>query len=102
MAISNNLLLKKLSGHIGRQLVVKQYGDKTIISQYPDMSRRKLSVKQKKVNKIMEQANDEAKRIMADENLRNAAQVRLNVTSNKLYTSLIKEYFKNVQANTAG
>ncbi len=97
MAISNNLLLKKLSGHIGRQLVVKQYGDKTIISQYPDMSRRKLSVKQKKVNKIMEQANDEAKRIMADENLRNAAQVRLNVTSNKLYTSLIKEYFKKVQ-----
>ncbi len=102
MAISNSLLLKKLSGHIGRQLVVKQYGDKTIISQYPDMSRRKLSVKQKKVNKIMEQAKDEAKRIMADENLRNAAQVRLNVTSNKLYTSLIKEYFKNVQANTAG
>jgi hypothetical protein len=29
MAISENFLLKKLSGHIGRQLVVKQYGDKT-------------------------------------------------------------------------
>jgi hypothetical protein len=27
--------------------------------------------------------------------LRDQAQVRLNVTRNKLYTSLIKEYFKN-------
>ena len=95
MAISENILLKKLSGHIGRQLVVKQYGDKTIISKYPDMSRRKLSPKQIRVNEIMLEANAEAKRILADENLRNDAQVRLNVTRNKLYTSLIKEYFKN-------
>jgi len=95
MAISENLLLKKLSGHIGRQLVVKQYGDKTIISKYPDMSKRKLSPKQIRVNETMLEANAEAKRILADENLRNEAQVRLNVTRNKLYTSLIKEYFKN-------
>ena len=95
MAISENLLLKKLSGHIGRQLVVKQYGDKTIISKYPDMSRRKLSQKQIRVNEIMFEANAEAKRIVADETLRHDAQVRLNVTRNKLYTSLIKEYFKN-------
>ena len=95
MAISENILLKKLSGHIGRQLVVKQYGDKTIITKYPDMSRRKLSPKQVRVNEIMWEANAEAKKIMADDNLRNDAQVRLNVTRNKLYTSLIKEYFKN-------
>ena len=97
MAISENLLLKKLSGHIGRQLVVKQYGDKTIVGKYPDMSNRKLSPKQIRVNQIMEEANAEAKRIMANEGLRNAAQVRLNVTRNKLYTSLIKEYFKNAR-----
>ena len=97
MAISENILFKKLSGHIGRQLVVKQYGDKTVIGKFPDMSKRKLSTKQIRVNQIMEEANDEAKKIMADDNLRNAAQVRLNVTRNKLYTSLIREYFKNVQ-----
>ncbi len=100
MAISENILLKKLSGHIGQQIVVKQYGDKTIISQFPDMSRRKLSPKQKKVNQTMAQANDEAHKIMADDKLRNAAQVRLNVTSNKLYSSLIKEYFKNAKAGS--
>jgi hypothetical protein len=94
MAITENFLLKKLSGHIGRQLVVKQYGDKTVISKFPDMSRRKLSPKQLAVNEKMKEANSEAKRIMASDELRNQAQVRLNVTTNKLYTSLIQEYFK--------
>jgi hypothetical protein len=46
----------------------------------------------------MEEANYAAKNIMANEELRIAAQVRLNVTSNKLYTSLIREYFKNAKA----
>src|SRR4051812_8080098 len=94
MAISENLLLQKLSGHVGKLLVFKQYGDKTVVTKYPDMSKRKLSAKQLRVNAIMEEANSEAKRIIADEEMRNAAQVRLNVTRNKLYTALIKEYFK--------
>jgi len=98
MATSKNLLLKNLSGHIGHQLVIRQYGDQTVVSKYPDMSKRKLSEKQKKVNEIMQEANWEAKRIIADEELRKEAQVKLNVTSNKLYTSLIREYFKTAMA----
>ena len=100
MAISENLLLKKLSGHLGKQIVFKQYGDKTVVSKYPDMSRRKLSPKQLRINEIMEEANENAKRIMGNDVLRNEAQIRLNVTSNKLYTSLIKEYFKTALAAT--
>ncbi|RPE13899.1 hypothetical protein EGT74_10420 [Chitinophaga lutea] len=69
-------------------------GDKTVVGKYQDMSNRTLSPKQVRNNEIMEEANNEAKRIMADEELRHAAQVRLNVTSNKLYTSLVREYFK--------
>jgi hypothetical protein len=102
MAISTSLLLKNLSGHIGKQIVVKQYGDKTVVSKYPDMSKRKLSPKQLRVNEMMENANYEAKRIIADDTLRNEAQVRLNVTRNKLYTALIKDYFKKAQTNTVG
>src|SRR5258705_13620120 len=98
MAISENLIFKNMSGHIGKQIVFKRYGDKTVVSKYPDMSKRKLSPKQLRVNEIMEEANDEAKNILDNEELRTAAQVRLNVTRNKLYTSLIKEYFKNVQS----
>jgi hypothetical protein len=97
MAISENMLLQKLSGRIGNQIVVKQYGDKTVISKFPDMSKRKLSIKQKRVNQTMADANEEAKEIMADEQLKNAAQVRLNVTSNKLYTALIKDYFRKIR-----
>jgi hypothetical protein len=100
MAISENFFLKKLSGHVGKQLVFKQYGDKTVVSKYPDMSKRKLTAKQKRVNKIMAEANEEARRILADEELRHEAQVRLNVTSNKLYTALIKEYFAAVKLST--
>ena len=97
MAISESLFLKKASGHIGKEIVLKQYDGKTVISKYPDMSNRKLSPKQLRINEIMEEANYEARSIMADEELRSAAQVRLNVTRNKLYTSLIKEYFKKVR-----
>lgn len=94
MATSESILLKELSGKLGRELVFKQWGGKTILSKYPDMSNRKLSKKQKKVNEIMADANYEAKRVIADEKLRDAALVRLNVTRNKLYTSLIKEFWQ--------
>jgi hypothetical protein len=98
MAISENILLKKLSGHIGRQLVVKQYGDKTVIASYPDMSNRKLSPKQLAVNEVMYEANKVAKSTLSSEEDRNAAQIRLNVTRNKLYTALIREYFQKAKA----
>ena len=94
MAISTNLLLKHLSGQLGKQLVIKQYTDKTVVAKYPDMSSRKLSKKQRQMALMMEDANDNVRTIMASEATRNAAQVRLNVTRNKLYHALIREYFK--------
>jgi hypothetical protein len=96
MAISKNLLLGNLSGHIGKQIVFKQYGDKTVVTKYPDMSKRKFSPRQKQLQETMAEANYHTRTILADEQLRMEAQVRLNVTSNKLYTALIKEYFITV------
>jgi hypothetical protein len=96
MAISkNNLIMSQVSGHIGKQLVFKNYSGKTVVTKYPDMSGRKLSDKQRKYNDIMANANDEARTVIADDTLRAEAQVRLNVTSNKLYRALIKEFFAN-------
>ncbi len=100
MAISGSLLLQKLSGHLGKEIVFKQYGDKTVVTKYPDMSKRVLSPAQLRINEIMQEANYEAKAILADEALRNAAQVRLNTTRNRLYPALIREYFKNVLTKT--
>jgi hypothetical protein len=59
------------------------------------MSNRKLSNKQKRMNELMRKANASAKAIIANEQQRNAAQLRLNVPTNKLYTSLISEYYRN-------
>ncbi len=95
MAISESLIMQKMSGHLGKELVFKQYGSKTVVTKYPDMSKRVLSEKQLRINEIMSEANHYAKGILANEELRNAAQVRLNTTRKKLYTALIKEYFKN-------
>jgi hypothetical protein len=102
MAISNSIFFKNLSGQIGKELVIKQYGDKTVVSKYPNMKKRKFSKKQLHNQGIMEEANYEARSIMADEALRNEAQVRLNVTRNKLYHALIREYFASVKQHEVG
>jgi hypothetical protein len=96
MAISESLILKKLSGHLGKEIVFKQYGDKTVVTKYPNMSNRVLSPAQLRINAMMREANYKAKGILANEALRNEAQVRLNTTRNKLYTALIREYFGDV------
>ena len=37
MAITENTMLRNMKGRIG-DIVIKQYGDKTVVSKYPDMS----------------------------------------------------------------
>lgn len=87
--------MKKTSGSIDKQIVFKRYAEKTVISKYPDMSRVKRSPKQKLMNRLMALANEEALLVISDDQLKMEAQVRLNVTSNKLYTALVKEFFIN-------
>ena len=97
MARSKSTILKNFSGGIGKEIIVKQYGDKTIISKYPDMSNRKLSPKQQENNMLMLEANAAALDIMEDPARRDAEQVRLNVTRNRLYTALIRDFFKKAK-----
>lgn len=101
MAISNSVFLQ-LSGQLNKEIVFKKYGDKIVVSKYPDMSKRKLSPKQIQNHEIMYEANNIARGIMANEELCHAAQVRLNVTRNKLYTALIKEYFNKRKLELRG
>jgi hypothetical protein len=102
MAISENPMFKKTSGHVGKSVVFKQYGEKTVVSKYPDMSKRKLSEKQVAMNETFMGAIYTAKHILANEELRNAAQIRLNVTRNKLYSALIREYIQNEREASQG
>ncbi len=87
----NNVIMQGVTGAIGKQVVFRDYGGKRVVSAYPDMSDRVLSPKQIRRNEIMEEANIRVSEIKADEQLRNAAQLRLNVTSNKLHHALLKE-----------
>jgi hypothetical protein len=95
MAISKNILLNGVTGSINKQIVVRHYKNKIVLSAYPDMSRRKLSGKQKTVNNRMAKANEEVQEIIQDEQRRNAALIRLNVPRNELYYKLIGEYLSN-------
>ena len=46
---ANAFLLKGLRGHIGKEIVFKKYGNKTVVTRYPDMSNVKPSVRRKLV-----------------------------------------------------
>ena len=94
MATTKSLLMINTSGHINKEIVFKRYGDKTVITVYPNMSKVKRSEKQKRMNDMMEAANKAAHDVMKDDKLKMEAQVRLNVTSNKLYTSLVREFIQ--------
>jgi hypothetical protein len=57
MATSNSsVLLQHVRGQIGKQIVVKRYGNKTVITAYPDMSNVKPSKLQKRKRKIFAEA----------------------------------------------
>ena len=91
MAISKNPLLKGLKGTINKEIVVRDFFGKTILSGYPDMSNVKRSSKQKRQTDRMRKANIEVDSILKDEQKRNEAQVRLNVQRNRLRPALLSE-----------
>ncbi|MBN2213642.1 MAG: hypothetical protein JW723_05305 [Bacteroidales bacterium] len=59
-------IIKGLSGRVGKNFIFKQYGSKTIISVYPDMSKVRLSAKQKKENNRFREAMAYARSQMSD------------------------------------
>ena len=87
-------LIKTINWQFGADVVVKKYRDKSIITSYPDMSRRKLSPKQIEMNELMQYASQYAKNVIANEKFKAEAQLRLDVPSNRLYHALVKEYFQ--------
>lgn len=91
MAISKNPLLKHLKGTIGKQIVVREFFGKQVISAYPEKSKAERSSKQRKQNNRMTKANIEVQIILEDEQKRNEAQIRLNVQRNRLRPALISE-----------
>lgn len=87
-------LIRTINWKFGSDIVVKKFNGKTIITSYPDMSKRTLSPKQIEMNEMMQNASQYAKNVIAYEPYKKEAQVRLDVPSNRLYHALIREYFQ--------
>lgn len=67
MARTNkNIITTALKGQIGKQLVFKQYGKKTVVTRYPDMSKVVPSDLQKKQRSSFGEAVAYAKTINND------------------------------------
>jgi antibiotic biosynthesis monooxygenase (ABM) superfamily enzyme len=53
---NRNILLADVSGHIGKKLVIKQYGDRIVVSKFPNMSKVKYTKMQKQGQSLFQRA----------------------------------------------
>jgi cation transport regulator ChaB len=89
----SNAILKKARGAIGKQIVIKQYGKKTVITAYPDMSHVKPSQSQQMRRNIFKEAVTYAQGIIRDKKKKAAYAARLKKDT-PVYHAAIKEYMK--------
>ena len=92
MARLNNNLLHGISGGIGKQLVFKKYGNKTVVTKYPDMSGIKPSEQQVEKRKIFAAAVAYAKGISRNP-LKKAEYQKKVKPGESVYHFALKEYF---------
>jgi hypothetical protein len=90
---SRHSLFEALSGALGKEIVFKQYKDKTVISKYPDMSKVKASEGQKAQRALLTEATEYASRINRDVRLRVAYQKKIK-KDESVYRYAIKEFFE--------
>ena len=76
---TQSILLQGLHGSIGKEVVIKQYGKKTVVSRYPDMSN------------IQPSALQQQKRILFREAVAYAKSILNNPVQKKLYQAKIKK-----------
>jgi hypothetical protein len=88
---NSNALLKGFSGAIGKQIVVKQYGDKTVISKYPDMSGVKASPNQKKRRSVFHDGVAYAKAIVRNP-AKKAAYAKKLAKGQRVFQAAMSEY----------
>ncbi|MEJ8842837.1 hypothetical protein WG954_10625 [Lacibacter sp. H375] len=91
---SNNIVTKGLRGQIGKQLVFKQYGKKTVVTRYPDMSKVLPSPLQKQQRSGFAEAVAYAQSINNDPILK--AKYAKKVKKGKsVFQYAIQEFLKN-------
>lgn len=89
---TSSLWLQKVRGQIGKQFVVKQYGKKTVITAYPDMSNVKPSKAQKLKRKRFAEAVAYAQGILYDPEKKKEFAKKLKKGAS-VYHAAIKEFY---------
>ena len=93
MAITNNLILQNAKGSIGKSIVIKKYGEKTVISKYPDMSGVKYNERQKQEQSRFAEAVAYARSIIHDPAKKAEYQKKLP-KGKRVYNAALQEFLK--------
>lgn len=91
--LTENSLLSSLTGRIGKQIVIKHYGDKTVVTAYPDMQHMKPSALQKLKRGWFKEAVAYAQNIIHNPELKKEYQEKVK-KGESVYHYAIKEYLK--------
>lgn len=95
MARNDNFLLKGISGQLGKEIVVKLYGKKSVITKYPDMSNIKPSKLQCKGRSKFAEVVVYAQNIIRNPELKAMYRAKLPKKAKSIYHYAIKEYMRN-------
>ena len=98
--IAKDSPLQGASGGIGKQLVIKQYKDKTVVTAYPDMSKVVPSARQVAQRQAMKEATAYALRILRDPEQKVLYAQKLEPGAS-VYHAAKKEYFMQLKKDKA-
>ena len=93
MAKLGNFLLRGAQGQLGKQIVFKKYGNKTIVTKYPDMSNIKPSAAQKAKRSLFAKAVQYAQAINNNP-IKKAAYKKKVKKGQSVYHYALKEFLK--------
>lgn len=92
-SVDKSSAFSALSGQVGKQLVFKKYGNKTVVSAYPDMSKVKPSKLQKAKRNIFKEAVAYAQEINNNAALKKKYQKKVK-KGQTVYHFAIQEFLK--------
>jgi hypothetical protein len=93
MATSHSPLTHGLRGQLGKQLVFKRYGKKTVVTRYPDMSKVKPSKQQQQQRSRFAEAVAYARKITHDPVLKATYAEKVN-KGQTVYHYALQEYLR--------
>jgi hypothetical protein len=91
--VKNNMIMQGISGQINKQIVYKVYGEKTILTHFPNMSNVKFNEKQKAEQGIFAEAVYFAKSIINNPERKEAFKSTLEPGRN-VFNAAISAYLK--------